>query len=127
MKKHFFKITKISKKEILSRPEEDLGKNWDNGDKSVTLPHSLYFDSDPVAIKDVIEVLVEMNSKGANYISVDWNCDHRELEIMGIEFRHATPKEIDDFEKIMVEKEKNAKEYEILRLEERLQKLKEGK
>ena len=30
-------------------------------------------------------------------------------------------------EKIMAEKEKNAKEYEILRLEERLQKLKEEK
>ena len=93
MKKHFFKITKISTAEILSQPEEDLGKNWEN-DKSIILPHPLYFDSEPVAIKDVIETLVEMNSKGANYVCIDWHCDHRELEIVGLEFRHATPEEI---------------------------------
>ena len=125
MKKHFFKITKISEKGILSRPEEDLGKNWDNGDKSVILPHSLYFDSDPVAIKDVIEVLAEMNSKGANYVSIDWNCDHRELEMVGLEFRHATPEEIGEYEKSKLEKENRDKEFEISRLEDRLRKLKE--
>lgn len=127
MKKHFFKITKISTKEILSRPEEDLGKNWDNEDKSIILPHSLWFDSEPVAIKDVIESLVEMNSKGANYVCIDWHCDHRELEMVGLEFRLAIPEEIGEYEKSISQKEKDNKESEILRLEERLQKLKEEK
>ena len=125
MEKHFFKIIKISTAEILSRPEEDLGKNWDNEDKSVILPHSLYFDSEPVAIKDVIESLIEMNSKGANYVCIDWHCDHRELEMVGLEFRHATPEEIGEYEKSKLEKENRDKEFEISRLEDRLRKLKE--
>ena len=124
MVKHFFKITKISTAEILSQPEEDLGKNWEN-DKSIILPHSLWFDSEPVAIKDVIETLVEMNSKGANYVCIDWHCDHRELEIVGLEFRHATPEEIGEYEKSKLEKENRDKEFEISRLEDRLRKLKE--
>ena len=125
MVKHFFKITKISTKEILSQPEEDLGKNWDNEDKSIILPHPLWFDSEPVSIKDVIESLVEMNSKGANYVCIDWHCDHRELEIVGLEFRHATPEEIGEYEKSKLEKENRDKEFEISRLEDRLRKLKE--
>lgn len=124
MKEHFFKITKISKKEIHSQPEEDLGKDWEH-DESLILPNNLYFDSEPVAIKDVIEALVEMNSKGANYVCIDWHCDHRELEIIGLEFRHATPEEIGEYKKSKSEKEKKDREFEISRLEERLRKLKE--
>lgn len=124
MKEHFFKITKISEKEIISQPEEDLGKDWEH-DESLILPNNLYFDSEPVAIKDVIEALLEMNSKGANYVCIDWHCDHRELEIVGLEFRHATPEEIEGYEKSKSEKEKKDKEFEISRLEERLRKLKE--
>lgn len=126
MEKHYFKMTKISVKEILSQPEQDILGHWEDVDTSI-LPNSLWFDSEPVAIKDVIETLVEMNSKGANYVCIDWHCDHRELEIVGLEFRLATPEEIGGYQKIMDEKEQKAKELEILRLEERLQKLKEEK
>ena len=124
MKEHFFKITKISEKEIISQPEEDLGKDWEH-DESLILPNNLYFDSEPVAIKDVIETLIEMNSKGANYVCIDWHCDHRELEIVGLEFRHATPEEIEEYKKSKSEKEKKDREFEISILEDRLRKLKE--
>jgi hypothetical protein len=126
MEKHYFKMTKISKKEILSHPDQDILGHREDVDTSI-LPNSLWFDSEPVAIKDVIETLIEMNSKGANYVCIDWHCDHRELEIVGLEFRLATPEEAEEYRKIMDEKEKNRKESEILRLEERLQKLKEEK
>ena len=126
MEKHYFKMTKISKKEILSHPDQDILGDRKDVDTSI-LPNSLWFDSEPVAIKDVIETLIEMNSKGANYVCIDWHCDHRELEIVGLEFRLSTPEEADEYQKIMDEKEAKRKESEILRLEEKLQRLKEGK
>ncbi len=50
----------------------------------------------PVSINYLRGLLDELETKGANYVSIDYHTDHIEYELDGIIAREATQEEIDD-------------------------------
>lgn len=126
MKVPTFAMKEIGTDYLPSHPEEDNGFDYEKHEDWLVLPNKVYLDAGLVKIDDLIQKLVELNSKGANYVSCDWNCDHQELEIIGVEFRPATEVEILEHEKGLAEKDKKQAQDEILRLEKRLKELKQN-
>jgi hypothetical protein len=123
-KEIFFNLKKIGRKDIVSRSEEDLGLDWDFHSDAKTLGDALYLEAGLVKIEDLISILVELNSKGANYVACDWHCDHQELEVYGVEFRLATPEEVAEYIVKRDQHKKESDESKIKRLEEQLKTLK---
>ena len=74
------------------------------------------------AIKQLIE---EAEASGANFVAIDFHCDHIEYDVYGFLVEKMTDAEIKVIEALKTKKEKDAKEQEIKRLEEKIQKLKE--
>jgi hypothetical protein len=114
----------IQKTSLESRPEEKLGFNYDTYVDLKELGDSNRSESGLVSIDNLITSLEKMKSNGCNYVSCDWHCDHVELDLYGFEYRLATDDEVKIYH-IKKQKEKSMKrEEEILRLESRLQFLK---
>jgi hypothetical protein len=74
------------------------------------------------AIKQLIE---EAEASGANFVTIDFHVDHLEYDVYGFLVEKMTDAEIKVIEALKTKKEKDAKEQEIKRLEEKIQKLKE--
>lgn len=107
-----------------SRPEEDMGFDYDTYSNFIELGDSNRSESGLVSIDNLITSLEKMKSNGCNYVSCDWHCDHVELDLYGFEYRLATDEEVRTYH-IKKQKEKSMKrEEEILRLETKLQFLK---
>jgi hypothetical protein len=123
-KEIFFNLKSIGRKDIVARSEEDLGLDWDHHSDSKTFGDTLYSDAGLVKIEELISTLVELNSKGANYVACDWHCDHQELEVYGVEFRLATPEEVATYIAKRDQDKKESDEAKIKRLEEQLKTLK---
>jgi hypothetical protein len=123
-KEIFFNLKNIGQKDIAARPEEDLGLDWIIHSDTKTFGEQLYSDAGLVKIEDLISTLVDLNSKGANYVACDWHCDHQALEVYGVEFRLATPEESAEYINQRNKSEADRKESEIKRLEEKIKKLK---
>lgn len=123
-KEIFFNLKKIGRKDIVSRSEEDLGLDWDIHSDTKTLGDALYLEAGLVKIEELISTLVELNSKGANYVACDWHCDHQELEVYGVEFRLATLEEVAEYIDKRDQHKKESDEAKIKRLEEQLKTLK---
>ena len=123
-KEIFFNLKNIGHRDIASRSEEDLGLDWDHHSDSKTFGDTLYSDAGLVKIVDLISALVELNSKGANYVACDWHDDHQELEVYGVEFRLSTPKEVATYIAKRDQDKKESDEAKIKRLEEQLKTLK---
>jgi hypothetical protein len=85
----------------------------------------LHSDAGLVSIEKLISLLVDMNSKGANYVSCDWHCDHQELEIHGVSYRASTKEEIQAELDALQHKNKTSKQREIEALEQKLKALKD--
>jgi hypothetical protein len=123
-KEIFFNLKKIGRNDIVARSEEDLGLDWDIHSDAKTFGDALYLEAGLVKIEELISTLVELNSKGANYVACDWHCDHQELEVYGVEFRLATPEEVAKYIAKRDQDKKESDEAKIKRLEEQLKTLK---
>ena len=123
-KEIFFNLKNIGHKGIAARSEEDLGLDWDIHSDTKTFGDALYLEAGLVKIEELISTLVELNSKGANYVACDWHCDHQELEVYGVEFRLATPEEAAEYIAKRDQYKKESDEAKIKRLEEQLKTLK---
>jgi hypothetical protein len=123
-KEIFFNLKNIGHKSIAARSEEDLGLDWDHHSDTKTFGDTLYSDAGLVKIEDLISTLVELNSKGANYVACDWHEDHQELEVYGVEFRLSTPAEVAEYITKRDQDKKESDEAKIKRLEDQLKQLK---
>lgn len=54
-----------------------------------------YFESDPMKISDLRNILDNLENAGCNYVSIDYNCDHREYIFTGVDAHVASEEEID--------------------------------
>jgi hypothetical protein len=120
----FFNLKSIGRKDIVARSEEDLGLDWDHHSDTKTFGDALYLEAGLVKIDELISTLVELNSKGANYVACDWHCDHQELEVYGVEFRLSTPEEVATYIAKRDQDKKESDEAKIKRLEEQIKTLK---
>ena len=62
------------------------------------------YQNTPVKIEVLKEMLLKLEEKGCNYVSIDYHCDHIEYDICGIDVHKATEEEIE------AEKEKETNE-----------------
>jgi len=120
----YFTQKLIDKKYLLDTANEDNGLDYEVHDNYEELGEPLHSDAGLVSIEQLISVLVDMNSKGANYVSCDWHCDHQELEIHGVLYRASTKEEIQAEIDALQHKTQASKQREIDALEQRLKDLK---
>lgn len=114
----------IESASLEARPHEELGCDYDKHEDYHELGEPLYADSGLVNIDDLINRLKEMRSHGATHVACDWDCDHQELDLYGVEYRLAMPEEIKAFHDKNKAKEEEKKQREIQLLEHKLKRLK---
>jgi len=81
-------------------------------------------DCYPVEIDSLIEKLNELKIKGANYVQIDYHCDHIGYDISGWLIRKVTQEDIDLENSNLKEFAEKNKQKQIKDLEEKLSKLK---
>jgi len=120
----FYKyLTKIKEAYIESRPEEDLGLDYDVHIQDENLGEDCYSDAGFVNIDILIEKLKYFKESGANYVACDWHCDHQELELYGVNLRLASEDEIRDHLITIAQAAVDKKNDKIKQLEGELKKL----
>ena len=127
MENYFYITSKfIEKKSLEARPEDDLGYEWDVHENFEIIGDEPYHKSEAglVKIDILIQELVEMKAKGANYVGCDWHCDHQELDLYGFNLTTSKSDEIQAKIDVLKEKELKTKQAAIATLEEKLKKLK---
>jgi hypothetical protein len=120
----YFTQKLIDKQYLLDTANEDNGLDYEIHDNYEKLGDTLHSDAGLVSIEKLISVLVDMNSKGANYVSCDWHCDHQELEVHGVLYRASTKEEIQVELDKHTQKLEASKQREIEALELKLKTLK---
>ena len=70
---------------------------------------TFYGDSEAIRIKEMRELLDEAEEAGANFVSIDYHCDHYEYEVYGHKVTRLEPEEVLDIkkQKIAIKKKKN--------------------
>ncbi len=90
-------IIKINTDELdMSMIEDILG---DVEDRNEIYKGNTAFINTPIKIDTLRKYLDELESKGANYVSIDFHIDHIEYELDGIKISEATQEEIDEHNK----------------------------
>lgn len=121
----YFKQAYIRRIDIESRPQEDLGFDYDIDEDYHTLGDTVYrAEADLVSLDVLISTLNTLKDEGANYVACDWHCDHGELKVHGFTFIVAPQEDVDAHLESVKAKTERKKEQEIKALEEKLKKLK---
>lgn len=120
----YFTQKLIDKQYMLDTANEDNGLDYEIHDNYEVLGDTLHSDAGLVSIEKLISLLVDLNSKGANYVSCDWHCDHQELEVHGVLYRVSTKEEIQAEIDALQHKNQASKQHQIKLLEEKLKMLK---
>jgi len=81
-------------------------------------------DSKDIPIEDIKALIQKAEDAGANYIQIDYHCDHEEYEIYGSHISRKTKKEVDKYNKVKSVSEKMKKMGKIRALEAELKNLK---
>jgi hypothetical protein len=121
----YIKQSVVQEISLESRPYEDMGFDYENYDNFEELGENHDGEAGLVSIDVLINSLQELKSNGANYVSCDWHCDHVELDLYGVQYRLATPEEIEAFKQSQKLKKEDEKKREIERLEQKLKRLKD--
>ena len=110
---------------IESRPEEENGYDYNSEDHFDTIGDGSYYEL--TDIDKVIKALQEVKANGANYVEIDFNIDHQEMEITGYEYRQANEEERKKYFDEIEEEKRIAREIQIQQLEKKLEELKKVK
>jgi hypothetical protein len=94
----------------------------------------LAFDDDKVyqteariiPIQKIKELIDKAEASGANFVAIDYHCDHGEYDVYGYHVERMSQEEIDVLEAKKAEKTKKANEAKIKQLEEQIKKIKGG-
>lgn len=76
-----------------------------------------YTESNPIKISELREILDKFETKGCNYVSIDFNCDHDEYEFCGYDVHTATKDEIELFNEEENKKRLKRAEDQLAKLE----------
>jgi len=64
-----------------------------------TIHKGEYYDNWSMKIEDLKNIIAEAESKGCNYIAIDYNCDHPDYKFFGVNVHPATEAELEVFAK----------------------------
>jgi len=126
MSKIYIKTKFIDKLYLESRPEEEMGFDYDEHDDFVNQVEGKqeYIVGGLVKIDEIIKNLQTLKEAGSNYVDIDFHEDHQELEITGFDVHRMSEKEILEYELSIRKNDSERKQKEISELEAKLQKLK---
>lgn len=79
-----------------------------------------------IPIQKIKELIDKAEASGANFVAIDYHCDHGEYDVYGYHVERMTQEEIDALEVKKAEKKKTINEAKIKELEEQIEKLKRG-
>lgn len=105
-------------------PESDLGYDWNSNDRYEVIEELNYLEGGVISIENMRKALDEFEKQGANYVNVDFHCDHNEVEVTGVIYSKSTDEEIALFIKSEEEKKENAKTEHIAKLEAEIERIK---
>lgn len=83
-------------------------------------------DAGIIPIQKIKELIDKAEASGANFVAIDYHCDHVEYDVYGYHVERMTQEEIDALEVKKAEKKKTINEAKIKQLEEEIEKLKGG-
>lgn len=124
MATQYFTQKNLETKQFYVEPENDCGFNWDSNDRYEVIQDANYLDGGMVSIENMRKALDEFEKQGANYINVDFHCDHNEVEVTGVIFGKSTQEEIDAYIKEELAQKEAKKEKEIARLQAEIDRIK---
>ena len=124
MATQYFTQKNLKTKQFYVEPENDCGFNWDSGDSYEVIQEVNYLDGGMVSIENMRKALDEFEKQGANYVNVDFHCDHNEVEVTGVIFRKSTQEEVDVYTKEKLDQKTAQKAKEIARLQAEIDRIK---
>lgn len=77
-----------------------------------------------IPIQKIKELIERAEASGANFVAIDYHCDHGEYDVYGYHVEKMSQEEIDVLEAKKAEKTKKANEGKIKELEEQIKRLK---
>ena len=86
-------IIHINSEDLPSELNGDILGNYDDECKEIYDGNTAHLN-DPIKIDVLRKYLDQLEEAGANYVSIDFHTDHRELELDGIFVGIATPEEV---------------------------------
>jgi hypothetical protein len=95
----YFTLRNIDKIQLGCSPQEENGFDYDYDEDYEDIGDIDYSETGIINIDTVISNLNELKERGANYVSIDWHGDHREMEIFGFSYKSSTDEEIKELEK----------------------------
>lgn len=114
----------LETKQFYVEPESDLGYDWNSNDRYEVIQELNYLEGGVVSIENMRKTLDEFEKQGANYVNVDFHCDHNEVEVTGLIYSKSTDEEIALLIKSEEEKKENAKNEHIAKLEAEIERIK---
>lgn len=124
MATQYFTQKNLETKQFYVEPENDCGFNWDSNDRYEVIQEANYLDGGMVSIENMRKALDEFEKQGANYVNVDFHCDHNEVEVTGVIFRKSTQEEVDAYTKEKLDQKDAQKAKEIARLQAEIDRIK---
>jgi hypothetical protein len=74
---------------------DNVEKAYDeNGIQTIYRKGGMYHDSYPIKIDDLKRIISKAEKAGANYIAIDYNCDHPDYTFFGLDIHAATHTEL---------------------------------
>ena len=101
--------------------EEEIDKNYPEWVSQGGDPRS--GNNTPMPIDDALRIIQEMKDKGANFIEIDYHCDHITYLFSGFEIRKATEEEIKEEQKRLDDIEKSNRLKRLNELKEEIEKI----
>ena len=124
MATQYFTQKILKTEQFYVEPENDHGFNWDSNDSYEVIQEVNYLDGGMVSIENMRKALDEFEKQGANYVNVDFHCDHNEVEVTGVIFRKSTQEEVDNYTKEKLDQKDAQKTKEIARLQAEIDRIK---
>jgi hypothetical protein len=124
MAMQYFTQKILKTEQFYVEPESDHGFNWDSDDRYEVIQEVNYLEGGKISIENMRKTLDKFEKQGANYVNVDFHCDHNEVEVTGVIYRRSTDEEIALFIKSEEEKKENAKAEHIEKLEAEIERIK---
>ena len=124
MTTQYFTQKILKTEQFYVEPENDHGFNWDSGDSYEVIQEVNYLDGGMVSIENMRKALDEFEKQGANYVNVDFHCDHNEVEVTGVIFCKSTQEEVDNYTKEKLDQKTTQKAKEIARLQAEIDRIK---
>ena len=124
MTTQYFTQKILKKEQFYVEPENDHGFDWHSNDRYEVIQEVNYLEGGMISIENMRKTLDKFEKQGANYVNVDFHCDHNEVEVTGIIFGRSTQEEIDAYIKEELLQKEAKKEKEIARLQSEIERIK---